>query len=659
MYGLVILILLGLPLLIFVIPKQAKWVFTFFLQVTISAISGWAALSVLLFGAPFKDIPCFDFLGSTVSLSIDALSAFFILVINFTALMEGIYACGYLKPYSKTKQGLEWSLHFFSFLWLHLSMILICLIRDGLAFLIAWELMTLASFLLLLFDSEKKETIKIGLNYLVQMHIGLILIMSGFIFASLKSGAPLGFAALAAYFEKQDPFLLFLVFFIGFGIKAGFVPFHSWLPHAHPISPVSATMSGVMIKMGLYGILRVLTTVHTDLLPIGVFILVISLLSSLLGAMYAIVQHDLKRLLAYHSIENIGIIGIGIGIGLIGIAENIPVLASLGFSGGILHIFNHSLFKSLLLFAAGSVCQQTHTSEIEQMGGVVKQMPQTACLFFLGAVAICGLPPLNGFISEFLIFRGLFMSLNHSGLTMHLVILATISILALIGGLALFCFSKVFGIVFLGTPRSQKVYTAREVSKGMLFPQWLIALLLLLIGLGSPFFAELAGRVSILFVRDLVPPADYLSGLLKISGAGMAFILLAIFLLFLRQIQQKKIVVRYGPTWGCGYTASNPAVHQYTSTSFADQYQNLAKPLLQIHRHYTAFSEKELFPSQKKFSTHTTDLFEDVLIARPLFKLNRWMERAAVFQTGQLQHYVLYALLFMALIFGLTFFKLI
>src|SRR6266850_2346825 len=386
----------------------------------------------------------------------------------------------------------------------HISMLLVCILRDGLAFLITWEMMAVTSFVLVIFESDKKETIRIGINYLIQMHVALIFIMMGFLYSYTKAGAEFSFDGLATYFASFPPFPLFLVFFIGFGIKAGFMPLHSWLPHAHPAAPahVSGVMSGVIIKMGIYGILRVLTYIHTDLLSIGIFVLVVSLISGLLGVMYAIVQHDVKKLLAYHSIENIGIIGIGIGVGLIGVSKHIPALAVLGFTGGILHVLNHSLFKSLLFYSAGSVHQQTHTLHIEHLGGLIKSMPKTAYLFLLGALAICGLPPFNGFISEFLIFSGLFKGLKAGGLTIDLTILGTFIGLTLIGGLAVFCFTKVFGIVFLGTPRTEAPHHAHEVETSMLIPKIAAGLLIVFIGIVPSAFVGPVSSVTRIFTGD-------------------------------------------------------------------------------------------------------------------------------------------------------------
>jgi len=366
----------------------------------------------------------------------------------------------------------------------------------------------------------------------------------------VKTGGEFSFDGLAIYFTSFHPFPLFLLFFIGFGIKAGFMPLHTWLPHAHPAAPahVSGVMSGVMIKMGIYGILRVLTYIHTDLLSIGVFILVVSLISGLLGVMYAIVQHDIKKLLAYHSIENIGIIGIGIGIGLIGVSMKIPALAVLGFTGGILHVLNHSLFKSLLFYTAGSVNQQTHTRNIEHLGGLIKRMPKTTLLFLLGALSICGLPPFNGFISEFLIFTGLFKGLQAGGLTIDLTILGTFIGLALIGGLAIFCFTKVFSIVFLGTPRTEAPLHAQEVEASMLIPKIMVGLLIVLIGIVPFAFVGPVSRVTSIFSKDTTSIAQTIGVLSYVAFGSMLFIILIIAVWLIRSMQQKRVTVRVGPT---------------------------------------------------------------------------------------------------------------
>ena len=294
------------------------------------------------------------------------------------------------------------------------------------------------------------------------------------------------------YFSNHSNLLLFILFFIGFGIKAGFIPMHTWLPEAHPAAPshVSGVMSGVMIKMGIYGILRVLMSVQNDLLLIGLIILSISLVSGVLGVMMAIVQHDLKRLLAYHSIENIGIIGIGIGLGMIGLATNNTALALLGFSGGLLHVLNHSLFKSLLFFNAGSVYKATHTRNIEQLGGLMKKMPYTAILFLIGSLAICGLPPFNGFISEYLIYLGMFKSLSAANLYQSIIILRNYCRFYTYWRTGNFLFYKSIRNCISGRTTFRKVTYAKEVGKDMIFPQFITIAFIVLIGLASAYFVK-------------------------------------------------------------------------------------------------------------------------------------------------------------------------
>jgi len=632
------------------------------IQLGLACITGYWSIDVLIHGTVFERELLINFWGSPLEIKVDSLSAFFILVLNFTLLTGSIYSKGYLKPYINEKNHAEFGLHYFSLAWLHISMLLVCMLRDGLAFLVVWEMMSVFSFLLVIFESEKKETVKAGINFLLQMHIGFVFIMAGFIYAYVQTGAAFSFDGLSVYFEEHHPLPLFLLFFVGFGIKAGFIPFHTWLPHAHPAAPshISGIMSGVIIKMGIYGILRVLTYIHTDLLIIGIFILVVSLISGLLGVMYAIMQHDLKKLLAYHSIENIGIIGIGIGIGLIGVAKDLPILAVLGFAGGILHVLNHSLFKSLLFYSAGSVYMRTHTRHLEHLGGLIKKMPKTAFLFLLGALAICGLPPFNGFISEFLIYSGLFKGLQTPSLQTNFIILGTAIGLTLIGGLALFCFTKVFSIVFLGTPRSEAPEKAKEVDGSMILPKILAGIMIVAIGIYPVFFVKMVGNVVGLYVRDTSLIMQNISYMSKISCSSLVFILLIAILWLIRRAQQKRVHIEHGPTWGCAYSGANPAVHQYTATSFANNYRELAPPfIIKANKHFESLKEEEIFPRPRSFKTKTGDMIEENMVEKPIRKIIKWMEKAAIFQTGNLQHYIMYAFMFMGLIFWLTIFNII
>ena len=642
---------------LYVVPKRVQYYLNLFIHLVVIVTSSiWAVQELFIFVKPLK-LTLIPFMGQTLNIEIDKLSAFFILVINFTVLTGIIYAKGYLKPYFEKKSKTEFALHYFNFLWLHLSMLLVVMLRDAFAFLIIWEIMSLSSFFLVIFESEKKETIKIGIKYLIQMHIGVVFLMIAFILAFVQTGAEFSFEGLAVYFQSHNPFYLFMLFFVGFGIKAGFIPLHSWLPHAHPAAPshVSGVMSGVMIKMGIYGILRVLTYIHHDLFYIGIFILVISLISGLIGVSLAIVQHDVKKLLAYHSIENIGIIGIGIGLGTIGLAENIPLLAALGFGGGILHVLNHSLFKSLLFYTAGSVYQQTHTRNIEQLGGLIKKMPKTALLFLLGALAISGLPPFNGFISEFLIYSGIFKSLHSTSLFTNIVLLFSFSGLAIIGGLAIFCFTKVFSIIFLGTGRSPKVDYAKEVENSMLFSNFLIGFMIVFIGFVPFLFMQPLASIIKLFSSNTDPIYQIIPTLNQISLSSGIFIALIGLLWLLRSLQQKRQIIKQDATWGCAYTGANPALHQYTATSYADNFVQLSAKLVNVKKKFRDYQIDEIFPQEREFETHSSDLFEETLISKPSDKILQWLKQIAVFQTGKIQHYLLYALLFLAIIFLLTY----
>ena len=315
-----------------------------------------------------------------------------------------------MKAYQNQKKNI--SLHSIALILLHTALISLCTIQNSLVFLIVWEVMAISAFLTIIFEHDKMATIKAGINYLIQSHISIVFLMFWFIWVAFKTGS-YDFDALTAYTTQNQGatgIFLFLIFFVAFAIKAGFVPFHTWLPYAHPAAPahISGIMSGVIIKIGIFGILRMITIIKTDYYTIGLVILTFSVISGLYGVMLAIVQHNLKKLLAYHSIENIGIIGMGIGIGWIGLGKGNYLLASLGFAGGLLHTLNHALFKSLLFFTAGNVYKATHTLHIDHLGGLIKKMPQTAILFLIAAIAISGIPPFNGFISEFIIYSGFY-----------------------------------------------------------------------------------------------------------------------------------------------------------------------------------------------------------------------------------------------------------
>ena len=592
-----------------------------------------------------------------VNVTIDSLSAFFILITNFAVLTGLLYSRGYLSPYRLTKSPAQLALHNFSFVWLHISMLGVLMLHDGIAFLIAWELMAVSSFMLILFEAEIRNTLKTAVNYLIQMHVGFFLLVIAFLICQSDTGL-MSFEALQIYFSRHPSAPLFLLFFAGFGIKAGFIPLHTWLPEAHPAAPshVSGVMSGVMIKMGIYGIIRVLTQVQSDFLVIGLTLLIVSSLTGLLGVMMAIVQHDLKKLLAYHSIENIGIIGIGIGLGVMGIGLNNPTLVMLGFTGGLLHALNHSLFKPLLFFSAGSVYKAYHTRNIEQLGGVIHKMPQTAGLFLLGALAICGLPPLNGFISEFLIYVGLVKGLSAGNAYQSIAFMCVLIALALIGGLAIFCFTKAFGVVFLGTERKTPKNEIKEATGDMLFPQYLIGSLMVLIGFVPVIFLKpITGIVHRYFQIDPTIPDGFYRIFSQISIIGVALILSVACILYLRKKIFQKRRIGQGPTWGCGYTAAT-ARQQYTGTSYASNFGDLAQPILQQKEEFEPIGESEIFPGKRRYKIHPVDIF-NTAINKITYICMLTLKKIARLQTGNIQHYILYAFIFILIIFFLLYLK--
>ena len=550
-------------------------------------------------------------------------------------------------------------MHAIAFVLLHFSLVVISSVQNGFMFLLFWELMALSSFLLVIFDHQKAETIKAGINYLVQSHVSIVFLMLGFIYVAYKTGS-YGFDAITLFTRQQTILAgtaLFLCFFIGFAIKSGFVPFHTWLPYAHPAAPshVSAVMSGVLIKIGIYGILRMLLLIKTDYKTIGYIILIISTITGIYGVMLATVQHDLKRLLAYHSIENIGIIGIGIGLGCIGLGETNKWMAILGFTGAMLHTLNHSLFKSLLFYSAGNVYQAAHTMNVERLGGIIKKMPHTAILFLIAAVAICGLPPLNGFISEFLIYGGLFNWLYSADFISLISTVFAIGGLVLIGGLAVLCFTKAFSIVFLGNPRSVYENEITETGFWQRFPMYMTVSLMILIGFFPAFFINALSAPVYLFTEHIV----FDLGLIKVSAIDslhqinrvfFGFIALVGVILLIRKYLFRKRTIETGPTWGCGYSTSDSKI-QYTASSFVRTYSKLAKPVLDISKNEVEISE--VFPPEKHYETHIYDRVERIFIDKPLKFMNKILDMFVFLQNGYLQRYILYGIIFITAVISM------
>jgi len=604
-----------------------------------------------LMGASFELILPGSFITGLIPLRIDALSGWFLLIINFVFLTGGFYGLFYMKAYKEQRNNI--SLHATAFMLLHAALIGICVIQNSFVFLIAWEIMALTAFLTVIFEHGKTACIKAGINYLIQSHLSIIVLMFGFIWVSFKKGS-YDFNAITAYAAgnqgSSSAILLFFIFFIGFAIKAGFVPFHTWLPYAHPAAPahISGIMSGVMIKIGIFGILRMLLLIKPDFTTVGYFILFISVISGLYGVMLAIIQHNLKKLLAYHSIENIGIIGIGIGIGCIGLGNANQMLASLGFAGALLHTLNHALFKSLLFYTAGIVYQSTHTVDIEHLGGLIKKMPQTALLFLIAAIAISGIPPFNGFISEFLIYSGLYHWMQDATLFSLIAILFTITGLVMIGGLAMLCFTKAFGVVFLGNPRHEFHHEIKEPPFFQLLPLYLIAFLIVAIGLFPLLFLNLLSEPVSLFTKGLLPsnnPIEWntVEVLQPISWATWGLMLLIFIVFVFRKFMVKRRKQSIEPTWGCGYIAPTVKI-QYTANSFVRPYRKLFQPFLLLYKNQKDI--EGIFPGKGHYKTHPYDKIEKWLIDSPIRTFKVFLSRFLFLQNGKLQFYILYGIIF-------------
>jgi len=657
-----LLFLLFSIFLILIPGRRTSLVSAWFAMIFNIVVSSWIGINALIPRLFLGTAMNFKNPGGVFNyIECDKLSAFFILIINFTVLTGFIYAGGYLKPYLNRKPASWIKLHYLAIVLLHLSMIMVTLFRNALGFMIVWELMTLSSFILVIFDYDVTGTIKIGINYLVQMHIGMLFILSALIMSS-HGCQIISFDNLSGWFCNNPNWPVYLLFFIGFGLKAGFFLLHTWLPDAHPAAPshVSGMMSGVMIKLGIYGILRVTTYLQNDLQAIGASVLVFSAITGIFGVMMAILQHDIKKLLAYHSIENIGIIGMGIGLGIFGEATGNYIISAAGFAGALLHTLNHSLFKSLLFYSSGSVIQQIHTRNVERMGGLIKFMSFTAGAFLIGALAISGLPPFNGFVSEFLIYSSFIHGLTGAGFYSIILFFVSMISLVLIGGLALLCFTKVFGIVFLGQARFKYEHEPKEASGGMIVAELLIIVPVILIGI-LPVMATkpILNVVNAVFSSDArISQLNIVAPLKSVSVAAMIFLIFLGVMFLLRYLVFRKKTITIAPTWGCGYTAVDEK-QQYTATSFVQEYAELINPFIKTGNTDVKFTSDEIFPGSREFHSHSDDNIRLKVINRPATFMVNILRKAAVFQTGKLQHYVLYALLFLVLIFLLTYLKLI
>ncbi|MBX3346179.1 MAG: hydrogenase 4 subunit B [Nitrospira sp.] len=599
-----------------------------------------------------SNIPLF-----TVALRLDPLAGFFVLTISLVGLAASIYAQGYVGEYAgRVSAGLLGAL-LNGFL---LSMTLVVLADNGFFFLILWEVMSLLSYVLVVTDHERPGVREAGLFYLIMTHVGTAFIILTFVIFSQEAGS-FSFEDFRHPDQRLPEGLRSIAFFtalIGFGAKAGIVPLHVWLPYAHPAAPshISALMSGVMIKTAVYALIRVYFDFLEGVFPWwwGFTVLSVGAVSALLGVMYALMEHDLKSLLAFHSVENIGIILLGIGAGMIFHTYGLHELAALGLLAGLYHTINHATFKALLFLGAGAVQFATHTRDIEEYGGLLRRMPWTGLFFLIGAVSIAALPPTNGFVSEWLVFQSLFLSVQLPTLFLKLMLPIAAAILALTGALALACFAKAFGMSFLAQPRSAHARQAVEVPTSMRVGMGILAGSCVVLGLAPmlvvPLLDRVTGPLTGVAISEKVLALDgwvvapvtvefssistpVLAALLV--GAGLLGLLIARWL-------GKGVRARYTRTWGCGLPLT-PRM-EYTATGFVQPikqvFETVYQPTVKLEREF--LEQSKYFLRHQRVEFHTEPLFETYLYRPVVKKLLALAERLRVIQVGSLHLYLTY-----------------
>jgi len=613
-----------------------------------------------------QEMATFSFVTSmplfTLSLRFDMLAGFFIVLIGTIGLASSLFGIGYMRQFfDRYNVGV---FGFFYNLFL-LSLFLVVTASNAFYFLFVWELMSLTSLFLVLFEFFHSENIKSGILYFIMTHIGTICILAAFLllYNSVHSFDFWTIKSLAATIPNGVKDTVFVLMLIGFGTKAGMIPLHIWLPKAHSASPshVSALMSGVMIKMGIFMFFRL----FLEILPIapfwwGAVVLILGAVSSLLGVLYALSEHDMKRLLAYHSIENIGIILLGLGSSMIFLNLHLYTLALLAASAGLFHTFNHAVFKSLLFLGAGSVISETKTRNLEKYGGLIKSMPLTALFFLVGAIAISGLPPFNGFASEWVTFQSLFAGINSSVVSIRALFIFAGGCLALTGGLAAACFVKAFGITFLARPRSVESEKAKESSWWMLWPMGFLASLCLVIGFGAEASLQIIRHVLLgfgSFGTKIIPSSNGITinvqnGFAQVNMPIVFLSMIAITLfvyLLISWVSRRQKIVR-DVTWDCGYTGLLPHM-EITATAFSRSLILIFKGIFQP----TSQNQIEYIDAKIRYFTrsHTVNLVTENVYEKYLYyPLNAFITRTTKqikrIQGGNLNQYLLY--IFIALI---------
>jgi hydrogenase-4 component B len=584
-----------------------------------------------------------------LELTLDPLGGLFLALIGLAAVPASVYALGY-------PDGGSGRFAYFVFV---LSMCVVPLAANTMTFLVAWELMSLASYFLVLHDPKSRESIRAGWVYAVMTHAGLACLLAGMLLLGADVGSPrfADWRAAASALAPTTRDTAFVLLALGFAGKAGVIPLHVWLPLAHPAAPshVSALMSGVMIKLGVYGLLRVsLDWLGTGPPWWGAALLIAGAASSVIGVLYALVEHDLKRLLAFHSIENIGIILLGIGSAALYRVAGLEALALLGLIAALYHTVNHAAFKALLFLGAGAVVHATGTRNMEAMGGLIKRMPWTAACFLIGSAAIAALPPLNGFVSEWLTFLALFQNMRLDAVGQNLVFTLGIASLALTGGLAMACFVKAFGITFLALPRSDASAGAHEASSPMRLAMLALAAACVALGLGPTLVVPVFGAVAAAVLHTAPPTTggDWLT--LRVSGEfaslSTAAIAVALTASLLVPLAALRLVgasrgTRGYETWGCGRIVQTARM-EYTATAFANPFKRVFdffyRPTKRLDIEF--HPESRFFVERIEYENPTRSIFDDWLYRPALDLLHAGARAVGALQSGSANQYLAYIL---------------
>jgi hydrogenase-4 component B len=622
------------------------------------------SLSILLSGDPLHVEIQQSLPFGTMALHADRLSAFFLGVISLIAAAVSVYSLGYAKEFLGRR---NMALLVFLYNLFLLSMAGVVLSGHAFLFLFFWEGMSLTTYFLINYEHEDPAARRAAYLYVVMTHLGtaLLVVMFVILFSHTGSFSFGAFRDPGSRLPTAVQSIVFLCATIGFGVKAGIIPFHIWLPEAHPAAPsnISALMSGVMIKMGIYGMVRVYFDFLGPDIPEwwGILILIVAVTSSVLGVLYALMEHDLKRLLAFHSIENIGIILMGVGGALLFASLGNRPLASLALLAGLYHVLNHATFKGLLFLGAGSVLHATHTRNIEELGGLVKRLPWTAFFFLVGAVAISALPPLNGFVSEWLTFQALLLGFHLSDLSVKIAVPLTVALLALTGALAAACFVKAFGITFLGLPRSDRAASAQESSFSMIAAMGSLALLCVVFGIapglvvsvldplvGSLPATSASGQVVLKGGMMLIPQSNSSSvSPLVLCGLIIAVTLVPIAAGYLLGGRMRRRAVM---TWACGLQKIEPRM-QYTATGFSKPIRMIFSNIFRAtHEIEISDETSPYFRPDITYELKTESLFLKYLY-EPAYRII--IGSARIFrriQTGHIQTYLAYIFLTLVLL---------